>query len=101
MTMLPLEKVLATHVYWACGDWPTEAKRNLCDAIQAALKEQRDVERAEICDRDTTIALLLEALKEARAHIEIGFGAQFQEGSREALVRRIDSAIAAATGDSK
>lgn len=42
---------------------------------------------------------LLEALQEARAHIEgSGFGAQHQEGSRDALIARIDAAIAAATG---
>lgn len=39
--MLPKEQILATHLMLAMGEWSPEARENMVEWVQAALKEQR------------------------------------------------------------
>ena len=41
MGMLPKEKILATRLALAMGDWPRESRQNMIEWVQVALKEQR------------------------------------------------------------
>lgn len=40
--MMPAEKALAIHVSMATAEWPKESRKNLIEAIVAALDEARE-----------------------------------------------------------
>ena len=59
--MLEAERTLANRLSLVMHDWPTDARKNMVEWVEAALLEQREAGRR---DRDPDIARLCNEIEE-------------------------------------